>query len=111
MSEQVVPQWNPVIIKGGVYQQTISITDEDGNAIALMSAQINVVPQGAASFSWTQANGKFTNVSAGVYYLNLTASDTSALSWTSGKYYLAVVEVSGDPNPCLLEGLIYAKSC
>jgi hypothetical protein len=105
-----VASWQPVIVKGGVYQQTIEITDDAGAPITLDSAQINVTPNGATAFSWTQANGKFTNVSPGVYDLALTAADTAALTWTSGTYKLSVVE-SGDANPCLIEGRIFAKDC
>ena len=112
MSSQVVSSWTPVIIKGGVYQKTISITDENGDPVpALVSAQIDVTPVGDTPFSWTQANGKFTNVSAGVYSLDLTAVDTAAFAWTVGKYVLNIVDNAGDANPCLIEGKIWAKDC
>lgn len=110
MSETVA-SFTIVIIKGGVYQKTFAITDDNGTPIPLNSAQINVTPNGATPFSWTQANGKFTNVSAGVYDLALTAADTTALTWESGTYHMAVVDGDGDANPCLTSGLIFARDC
>lgn len=90
---------------------TLTLTDETtGLPITLDSAQIDVNPSGAAAFSWTQANGKFTNASPGVYDLALTAADTAAYTWTHGRYALSVVQ-SGDANPCLIEGIIFAKDC
>lgn len=106
-----VASFTMVIIRGGVYQKTFAITDDNGAPILLTSAQIDVEPNGAASFSWTQANGKFTNSSTGVYDLNLTATDTTALTWDSGTYKMAVVDGDGDANPCLIEGLIFVKDC
>lgn len=111
MSSEIVASWTPVIVKGGVYQKTFELTDDSGAPLTLISAQIDVTPNGAAAFSWTQANGKFTNVSPGVYNLALTAVDTAAFTWTSGRYKLAVVDSAGDANPCLIEGIIFAKAC
>lgn len=110
MATQTVSSWTPVIVKGAVFQQTFILTDDTGAPITLDSAQIDVTPSGAAALSWTQANGKFTNVSPGVYDLALTAADTTALTWEHGRYALNVVE-SGDANPCLIEGLIFARDC
>ncbi len=110
MSETVA-SFTIVIIKGGVYQKTFAITDEGGTPIPLNSAQIDVEPNGATNFSWTQANGKFTLVSPGVYDLNLTASDTTAFTWESGTYRMVVEDADGDANPCLIEGNIFAKNC
>ena len=110
-TSQTVAAWTPVITKGAVYQKTITLTDENGTPVTLMSAEIDVTPNGATSFAWTQGNGKFTNVSAGVYFLDLTAVDTAALTWTSGRYRLSIVDNSSNPNPCLIEGLIFAKDC
>lgn len=107
----LVPSWTPVIIRGGVYQKRFTLTDDAGAPITLTSAQIDVTPNGASAFSWTQANGKFTNVSPGVYDLDLTAADTTAYTWTSGTYVLNVVDGSGDENPCLIEGRIFSKDC
>lgn len=106
-----VASFTMVIIRGGVYQKTFAITDDAGLPILLNSAQINVTPNGATPFSWTQANGKFTNSATGVYDLNLTAADTTALTWDSGTYQMAVVDSDGDPNPCLISGLIFVKDC
>jgi hypothetical protein len=111
MASETVASWTPVIVKGGVFQKTITVTDEAGAPITLNSAEIVVTPNGASPFSWTQGNGKFTNASPGVYDLALTAVDTAAYSWTSGKYRLSVTDNVGDPNPCLIEGLIFAKDC
>ena len=110
MATRGVSSWTAVIVRGGVFQKTFILTDDVGAPITLDSAQINVTPNGSAAFSWTQANGKFTNVSPGVYDLDLTASDTTALVWDSGVYDMAVVE-SGDANPCLIHGLIFVSDC
>ncbi len=106
-----VASFTIVIVKGGVYQKTFAITDENGAPILLTSAQIDVTPNGAAPFSWTQANGKFTNSSTGVYDLALTAADTAAFAWESGTYHMSVVDDVGDANPCLISGLIFARDC
>lgn len=111
MSTEVVASWTPVIVKGGVFQKTFTFTDENDNPVSFLSAEIVVTPNGAAEFSWTQANGKFTNTGTGEYYLNLSAADTTAYTWTSGTYRLSIVELSGNANPCLIEGLIFAKDC
>ncbi len=111
MPSEQVASFTIVIVKGGVYQKTFTITDENGAAIPLNSAQIDVTPNGDTPFSWTQANGKFTVVSDGVYDLALTASDTTALSWTAGSYSMNVVDGDGDANPCLIKGLIFATEC
>jgi len=110
MATTQVSSWTAVIVKGGVFQKTFILTDDAGAPLTLSSAQIDVTPNGAAAFSWTQANGKFTNASPGVYDLALTAADTAALTWTSGTYKLSVVE-SGDANPCLIEGKIFVNEC
>lgn len=110
MSESVA-SFTIVIIKGGVYQKTFALTNDAGTPITLTSAQINVTPNGATPFSWTQANGKFTNSSPGVYDLALTAADTAAFTWESGTYHMAVVDNDGDANPCLISGLIFARDC
>jgi hypothetical protein len=106
-----IAAWTPVIVKGAVYQKTITVTDEAGNPILLMSAEIDVEPLGATPFAWTQGNGKFVNAGVGIYNLNLTASDTAAFTWSTGTYRLNVVDGSGDANPCLIEGRIFAKDC
>lgn len=107
-----VAAWTPIIKKGATYRQTLIITDETtGLPVTLNSAQIDVFPDGAANFSWTQANGKFTNVSAGIYNLVLTDTETLALTWTSGRYRLNVVDSDGDVNPCFIENFIFAKDC
>lgn len=112
MATEIVSSFTVVIVKGGVYQKTFTITDEDGNAVTLTSAQIDVYPNGAAAdFSWTQANGKFTNAGTGEYDLALTAADTTAFTWESGRYRMNIVDGDGDENPCFLEGLIFAKEC
>ncbi len=111
MSTQIVAAWTPVIVKGGVYVKEIAITDENGAPVVLLSAEIDVTPNGSAAIQWTQGNGLFTNVSDGVYLLSLDEAYTTALDWASGRYRLSVVDDSGDANPCLIEGLIFAKNC
>lgn len=111
MSSEVVASWTPVITRGAVYTKTITVTDENGGPITLTSAQIDVEPDGAAAFSWTQANGKFTNVSPGEYLLELSAADTTALAWESGVYCMNIVDGEGDANPCFIQGRIFVKDC
>lgn len=111
MATEIVASFTIVIVKGGVYQKTFTITDENGVAILLNSAQIDVTPNGAAGFSWTAANGKLVNSGTGIYNLALTAVDTAAYLWTSGTYVMAVEDSSGDANPCLISGKIFAKDC
>lgn len=111
MATEIVSSFTIVIVKGGVYQKTFELRDEDGIAILLNSAQIDVSPNGAADFSWTQANGKFTNSAIGVYDLALTAADTAAFTWESGTYHMSVEDSDGDANPCLISGLIFARNC
>jgi len=111
MSTQQIASWTPVIVKGGVFTKQFTFTDENGALITFLSAEIDVTPNGSPAIQWTQANGLFTNVSPGVYLLSLDEAYTTALGWTSGRYVLKVVEDSGDTNPCLIEGLIFAKDC
>lgn len=105
-----VASFTIVLVRGAVYQKTFTIRDDSGVLVTLDSAQINVTPVDAASFSWTQANGKFTNASPGVYDLDLTAANTQSYSWSNATYQMAVVE-SSDANPCLIEGLVFVKNC
>ena len=106
-----VSSFTIVLVRGAVYQQTFELTDDDGVPIPLDSSQIDVFPNGvAADFSWTQANGKFTVVSPGVYDLDLTAADTASYTFDSGTWRWSIVQ-SGDANPCLTEGLIFVKNC
>ncbi len=111
MATETVASFTIVIVKGGVYQKTFTLTDENGVAILLNSAQIDVTPNGDTAFSWTQANGKFTNSGIGIYDLALTVADTAAYTWESGTYVMAVEDSDGDANPCLISGLIFAKEC
>ena len=108
---QTVAAWTPVIVKGNVFEKTIVWEDEDGIPIPFSDQQIDVDPNGAASFSWTQGNGKYTLVSPGQYLLRLDPADTLALTWTSGKYRISGIEGDGDTFKCVLEGLIFAKNC
>jgi len=110
-TEEIIASWTPVIVRGATYQKTLSITDEDGDPVSYSSAQIDVIPNDAAAFSWTQASGNFTFVSTGVYSLTLTPAEATALVWSSGTYHLNVVESSGAVNPCLISGLIFCEDC
>lgn len=111
-STESVASFTIVLVRGGVYLKTFTITDDAGAAITLDSAQIDVTPNGDTSFSWTQANGKFTNSSPGVYDLALTAADTASYTgWTAGTYVMSVVDDDGDANPCLISGNIFSKDC
>jgi hypothetical protein len=111
MATESVASFTIVIVRGAVYLKTFAITDENSDPITLTSAQIDVEPNGAPNFSWTQANGKFTNASPGVYDLALTAADTTAFTWDSGTYRMSIVDNGGDENPCFIEGLIFSKDC
>ncbi len=110
MSE-VIAAWTPVIIKGAVYTPEISFDDEDGVAIAVSSATVYVTPNGSAAIEWSQGNGLFLNTATGVYQLALDEAYTAALTWESGRYRIQVTEPNGDVNPCIIEGLIFAKEC
>ena len=106
-----IASWTPVIIKGGVFIKQFTFTDQNGAPITFLSAEFDVTPNGASPIQWTQGNGLFTNASPGVYLLSLDEAYTTALTWTSGRYRLNVVENSGDTNPCLIEGLVFARNC
>lgn len=110
MSSQVVASYTPVIIKGAIFTPIFTFTDGDGAPSVISSASFDVAPNGAASFSWTQGNGKFLNTDVGVFQLALDEADTAALTWTAGRYRISVVE-GGETNPCIIEGLIFAKEC
>ena len=110
-TSQVVAAWTPIIIRGNVYEKTVTWEDENGTPINFIDQQIDVIPNGAASFSWTQGNGKYTLQSTGVYLLRLDPADTTALTWSSGKYRISGIEGDGDTAECFLEGLIFCKDC
>jgi hypothetical protein len=110
MTSTQIAAWTPVIIKGSVFQKTFAFEDEVGNPVTFTSAQINVQPNGAAPFSWTQGNGKFTNTGPGTYLLDIGDTETSGYTWSSGHWELAVME-GADPYPCLIEGTIFVKEC
>ena len=111
MSTQTISSWSPIIIKGGVFAKTFTFTDEDGTPIPYTDFAIIVTPNGASPFTWNIANGQVTFVSTGIYTLNVNEVETAAYTWTSGRYRLSVTDGSGDPVPCLIEGLIFAKDC
>lgn len=111
-TSEIVASFTIVIIKGGTYRKTFTFTDENDAPIVFSSLQIDVTPNIGSAFSWTQANGKFTVQSDGVYLLELSDSDTAAFTWTSGTYHLNGVEsASGDVNPCFMTGLVFARDC
>lgn len=105
-----VASFTIVLVRGAVYAKTFTLTDDAGAPVPLDSSSITVVPNGSTQFSWTQANGKFTNTGPGVYNLALTAIDTASYTWDSGQYMWSVVE-GGEANPCLIEGLVFVKPC
>lgn len=111
MSTQLIASWTPTVIKGGVFQKTFTFTDEDGNPIAYTDFEIVITPNGASPFTWNVANGQIAFVSTGIYTLFVDQTETAAYSWTSGRYRLSVTDASGNPIPCLTEGLIFSRDC
>lgn len=112
MSSEIVASFTIVITKGGTYRKTFTFTDENDAPIGFDSLQIDVTPNIGSEFSWTQANGKLTLQSTGVYLLLLTDTDTEAFDWTAGTYHFNGVETSsGDVNPCFMSGLVFANNC
>ncbi len=109
MSQQV-SSFTIVLVRGAVYLKTFELTDDSGVPIALTTSSIIVTPNEASEVDWTQANGKFTNNGTGIYDLALTAADTAAYAWDSGKWEWSVVQ-GGDANPCLTSGLVFVKDC
>lgn len=106
-----VQEWKWRIKRGRTFRHTLTLKDENGNLVPLTSAQIDIVPSGAASFSLTQGNGKFTNVSTGVYLILIPATDTAAYTWSRGTYALNITETNGDIDPCLIESNIIVEDC
>lgn len=106
---QNLPTWTPTIVKGKPFKAVIKLVDLNAEPVPLLSAQIDVTPNGAPALSWTQENGKFISVGRGSYQLDLTETDTSALPWETGRYRVSVVDSAGDPSPCLIEGPITAE--
>lgn len=112
MASEIVASFTIVITKGGTYRKTFTFTDENDAPIVFSSLQIDVTPNIGSAFSWTQANGKFTVQSDGVYLLELSDADTEAFEWTSGTYHMAaVLATSGDVDPCYISGLVFANNC
>lgn len=112
MSSEIVASFTIVIVKGGTYRKTFTFTDENDAPIGFDSLQIDVTPNIGSEFSWTQANGKLTLQSTGVYLLLLTDTDTEAFDWTAGTYHFNGTETSsGDVNPCFMSGLVFANNC
>lgn len=112
MPSEIVASFDVVITKGGTYRAEFGWVDENGAPVTFDSLQIDVTPNTGSAFSWTQANGKLTLQSAGVYLLLLTDTDTAAFDWTSGSYHFNGVEsTSGDVNPCFAPGLVFVKDC
>lgn len=100
-----------VVIRGGVLQVPFSFFDENGDPENVLSASIIITPNGASEVQWTQVNGFFPQTGTGEYETDLDAADTTALAWDSGTYRLAIVDGSGFPVPCLVEGLIFVRDC
>ena len=106
-----IANYTIVIVRGGVLQVPVSFFDDAGDPEALLSAEIVITPSGAAVESWTQANGRFINIGVGEYEIVLTEAYTTAITWSAGTYRLQVVDSSGFTNPCVIDGLIFAKDC
>lgn len=106
-----VQEWKWRIKRGRTFRHTITLKDENGDLVPLSAAQIDITPTGAAAFSLTQGNGKFTNVSPGVYLILIPASDTTGYTWSRGTYALNITETNGDVDPCLMESTITVEDC
>lgn len=100
-----------VITRGGDYIEQWSFLAEDGTPTPLLEAKIIVEPDDEPAEEWNEANGRFTNVSDGVYLLALDTAYTTALAWSSGKYHVYIVEASGFIDPCVTSGLTFAEDC
>ena len=111
MAETVIAAFTPVFQRGAVYLTSISFQDASGNPIATLSASFIGIPNGEAEFTWDVGNNKFIPVSTGTYRFNLTNADTAAITWSSGRYRVEVVDSSGITFPCFIENLMFAEDC
>jgi len=109
--EELIASFTPVIIRGGVYQTSITFRDALNAPIPTLSAAFIGTPNGSAPFTWDAGNSLFINIGVGTYRFNLSEADTAALAWDSGSYRVEVVDVSGFTIPCIIEGLMFAKDC
>lgn len=100
-----------VITRGGNYIKEFQFLDDAGTPQALLDAKIVYEPRGAASGEWNSTNGLFTNVSTGVYQLNLDETYTAAITWDAGNWHMYIVEDSGIVVPCVTDGLMFAEDC
>ena len=103
-----------VLVKGGIYVNQWSFTDDTGNPIPILDASIVVEPTeptAGATETWDTSNGRFTQISSGVWLLDLDVTYINSVTWTAGKYHVAVVEPSGFPDPCITGGLVFATEC
>lgn len=100
-----------VITRGGAYINQWAFLDENGSPTPLLDAKIIVEPRTGSSEEWNAANGRFTNVSPGVYLLSLNEAYTTAIAWDAGNYHVYVVEDSGITVPCITAGLLFAENC
>src|SRR5689334_6836396 len=111
-TSEIVASYTFVIVKGATFRETFTFTTENGTPIEFSSLEIDITPTTGAPFSWTQGNGLFTLQSPGVYLLELSDTYTAAITASSGTYRFNGVEtLSGDVNPCFLEGLAFFKDC
>jgi len=108
---KIVAAWQPVMIKGQPFSKRFAFTDEDGAPIPFTNFEIVVTPNTASPFTWNVANGQVSLISTGVYQLTVPDTETAAYLWDSGKYRLSVVDGSSNPIPCLIENVIFAKTC
>ncbi len=111
MVEELIAAFTPVIVRGGIYQTSLSFLDADEVPIPILAASFIGTPDGAVPFTWDTGNNLFINISTGVWRFNLFEADTTALVWDSGSYRIEVVDVSGFTIPCIIEGLMFATDC
>src|SRR5262245_11536790 len=112
MATQVIPAWVPTIIKGEVFSKEFAFTDVNDAPIAYTDFVITVTSfSGMLLETWSVGSGNVTFISTGVYDLDLTVVETTAITWSEATYKLSVTDPDGNPIPCLIENLIFARSC
>lgn len=101
-----------VITRGGVFINQWAFLAEDGTPDNTLDAKIVVEPRGGQpAEEWNSSNGRFTNVSAGTYLLDLEEAYTSAILWDFANYHVYVVESSGNVVPCIVSGFVFVEDC
>ena len=106
MSVQV-PFWTIQIKRGVDYNATLTFRS-DGELFSFDEASLIINPQNGGQVEWTQANGKFTNTSLGIYAVAVDASETDGYSWSFATWRLQVVR-DGEPNSSFMSGRVFVS--